>query len=136
MTSPFSDWRPSPTGETFVFMHHEWNIDEAKRILLARIAAGKRQRVYTLNVADTAQLLQRTVTRPDGSVSMISVGVRVPWDRLDDVDMSVPVLLAWTRTGSLMLIDGWKRLAKATLVGVTELPAVALTKQESMRTWL
>jgi hypothetical protein len=138
----FTDWRP--TGETFVFLRHEWDVDEAKRILLDRLALGRRLRAGVIDVVELSRLLQRTTVHADGRRT-VTMGVHVDWDDVmsDEVDLGVPCLLAWSRPphstasgGALVLIDGWRRLAKASLRKLARLPAVCLTKVESRRTWL
>lgn len=138
--APFADWRE--TGETFRFLAHEWDVDAAKRILIARSRSGRHLRTGTVRVADVSPMLQRTTLREDGRMS-ISMGVHVDWTKAatDAVDVTVPVVLAWTRpnmlhAGLMMMIDGWTRLAKACLLRMDELPAVCLTKAESKTTWL
>ena len=139
--APFVDWRE--TGETFVFMAHEWDVDAAKRILQVRVQSGRHARAGVISVADLSPMLQRTTLHEDGRTS-ISMGVHVDWAMAatDAVDVTVPVVLAWSRSnghrsaGMIMMIDGWTRLARATLLGLTVLPAVCLTKAESKKTWL
>ena len=139
--APFTDWRES--GETFRFLAQEWDVDAAKRILIARSKAGRHLRTGTVSVADLTPMLQRTTLHEDGRTS-ISMGVHVDWAMAatDAVDVTVPVVLAWSRSnghrsaGMIMMIDGWTRLARATLLGLTVLPAVCLTKAESKKTWL
>jgi ParB-like chromosome segregation protein Spo0J len=66
------------------------------------------------------------------------MGVEINWEHAqsDAIDLTVPVILAWTKAGSLLPIDGWHRIAKATLAGVETLPAVVLNKAESKRCWI
>ena len=138
--APFADWRE--TGETFRFLAQEWDVDAAKRILIARSKSGRHLRTGTVRVADVSPMLQRTTLREGGGMSL-SLGVYVDWVRAstEAVDVTVPVVLAWSRpsmlhAGLMMMIDGWTRLAKACLLRMEELPAVCLTKAESKKTWL
>lgn len=43
--------------------------------------------------------------------------------------MRVPIILAPTEYG-VMVIDGWHRVARATLLGLESLPGVILTEDE------
>jgi hypothetical protein len=142
-TDQFTDWQVRP-GERFTLLTHVWDVDEAKRVQLDRLALGRRPRVGEIDVAELSRLLQRTTVQADGRRT-VTLGVHVDWDDVmsAEVDLGVPCLLAWSRPprgrtsgGALVLIDGWRRLAKARLQELPRLPAVCLTKAESRRTWL
>jgi len=69
----------------------------------------------------------------DSSVPMCErIGVS-PTASLEGVDLAVPVIIATLPKGSLLPIDGWHRIAKAGRDGLTDLPCVVLTKQETAR---
>lgn len=67
----------------------------------------------------------------DGKIT-ISMGVAVNWDLAasDDVALNVPIILVPYRD-SYIPIDGWHRIAKAVLKGITTLPCVVMTKAET-----
>lgn len=112
-------------GETFSFISAHFDVSEAKRILTAK-------------VHEEGEIVVADVSSWVGEPGKLVMGINVDWDhvRTDAVDISVPVILAYTRVGSLLPIDGWHRIAKAKLTGVAKLPAVVLTKAESRRCWI
>lgn len=117
-------WNPEP--ETFSFFSAYFDVAEAKRVL-----AEKSHKVGELAIADVAKWV--------GEPGKMVAGIAVDWDRVQSdatIDLSVPVIFAWTKAGSLFPIDGWHRIARAKLQGVSSLPAVMLNKKESRRCWL
>ena len=117
-------WNTEP--ETFSFVSACFDVAEAKRVL-----TEKPHKVGNMEIADVARLV--------GEPGKIVLGVSVNWERVQNdpsIDLTVPVILAWTKAGSLLPIDGWHRIAKAKLQGATSLPAVVLNKTESRRCWL
>lgn len=123
-----SDVQWTDEEEYFQFFVTTFDIRAAKRIL------AKRKRL------DVGQMpmdsVSEWVSKPSGGVDGIVVGgITVDWGKAasDAVDTSVPVILAYTKSGAFFPIDGWHRIAKAKLQGLTHLPAVALTKAESRR---
>jgi hypothetical protein len=67
----------------------------------------------------------------DGGIS-IHIGISVNWGKAasDEVNLEVPVILIPYRD-SYLPIDGWHRVAKAKLNGLSELPCVVMTKAEA-----
>jgi hypothetical protein len=111
--------------ETFSFMAAHFDVSAAKRILTA-----KAHKVGDMPVAEVAPLV--------GEPGKLTMGIAVNWDHVqsDAIDLTIPVILAYTKSGSLLPIDGWHRIAKAKLAGIENLPAVMLNKAESKRCWL
>ena len=60
--------------------------------------------------------------------------IRVDWKivRSDEVDVYFPLLFS-TEPQGFMLLDGWHRVARASLDGQLALPAIFLTRQETKR---
>jgi hypothetical protein len=117
-------WNPQP--ETFSFLSAVFDVAEAKRVL-----TEKAHKVGYMGLEGILHLV--------GEPGKMTVGISVDWDRIQsspEIDMAVPVILAWTKAGSLLPIDGWHRIAKAKLQGLSSLPAVVLNKKESRRCWL
>lgn len=110
-------------AETFTFLSASFDVTEAKRIL-----TEKAHKVGEMDLSGILNLI--------GEPGKMTVGISVDWDRVQnnpEIDLTVPVILAWTKAGSLLPIDGWHRIAKAKLRGITSLPAVVLNKVESKR---
>lgn len=93
----FTDWYTKQ--ETFRFLAHVWDVDAAKRILNERVQRGRPAREGVLRVADVAPLLQRVSLSENGTVRSMTMGVGVDWDEAarPSVDLTVPVVLAWSR---------------------------------------
>lgn len=114
--------------ETFQFMAAAFDVRAAKQILADRAEAGKPHEVGEIQVTDVSSWV--------GEPGKLVMGIGVDWDRVQHdptIDLTVPVVLAYTKGGSFLPIDGWHRIAKAKLAGIEKLPAVALTKAESKR---
>jgi ParB-like chromosome segregation protein Spo0J len=47
------------------------------------------------------------------------------------IDLSVPIIFVQTPRGNILPIDGYHRIAKAHKLGLKELPAVMLSKEDS-----
>ena|SRR5579872_1099078 len=114
-------------GETFTFLNIVWNVTEAKRII-----ASKPRRLDEIEVSEAALLVHRSGASMGQT---LPIGPRIDWNRVDGdpaVDLQVPVIVAWVpEADSYLVIDGWHRIAKAIMVSVARLPAVALTRTES-----
>jgi hypothetical protein len=119
--------------EVFTFMFSRWDVRAAKRIL-----ASKNVKVDTVDVADCEKLLGGS--RPNGKGgSTIRLGVSVDWEKVEidlmavepKIDLSVPLIFVQTPEGNILPIDGYHRIAKAHKLGLTEIPAVLLSKKDS-----
>jgi hypothetical protein len=108
MSAIFTDWKPVTEGysEYFQFGNMYWNIEQAKRILIA-----KPRRSGSLPVADWKGFSALTGCKP-GSV-----------------DLSIPVICVKFGNGYLP-VDGWNRIRLALNTGITSLPFVLLTVKE------
>lgn len=126
-----SDARWTDEEEYFQFFLSTFDIREAKRILAKR----KRVDVGQMSVAGAGGWIGEPPVAANDLSGIVVGGVTVDWEKAasDAVDTSVPVILAYTKSGAIFPIDGWHRIAKAKLQGLTHLPAVALTKAESRR---
>ncbi len=122
-------WHDTP--ETFYLLSSAWDVAAAKRILQAK----KRLTLSVLSVSEVGELLQKPAVQNENGSFSFNLGVRVDWKRAatEEVDLSVPVILAYTKRGSLLPIDGYHRIAKAILNGIPTLPCVCLTKAESKK---
>lgn len=100
------------------------------------LAAKKQLKVHNVSFKSIADQLLCMPPKEDGSYSLKIGGVTVDWDRVKadegQIDLTVPILLAETKFGT-MVIDGWHRIAKATLLGLETLPGVLLTKAETKK---
>ena len=117
------EWKSTP--EQFQFARNCWDVAQAKDLIRTKRARS----VGTMDLSGVAGLVGKPPV--DGKFS-ISMGVSVDWSKADsdEVDLEIPIILAPYRD-SYLPIDGWHRIAKATLKGVTELPCVVLTKAEA-----
>jgi hypothetical protein len=117
------EWRDTP--EVFEFARNVWDVAQAKELI-----RSKRPRtVAAMDISGVADLIGKPPV--DGKVS-IHLGISVNWEvaASDDVDLTVPVILVPYRD-SFIPIDGWHRIAKAKILGVTELPCVVMNKAET-----
>ena len=121
----FTDWKPL-AYETFTFIIHCWDVAAAKNIL-----KKKPRDSDTVDVSGCAEMLAKSTKNDDGSMS-IHMGVHTDPDELDNADLTVPLILVKFK-GSIMVIDGWHRIARAERDGVESLPCVCLTARESQR---
>lgn len=114
-------------GEAFEFAWLRFDVDAAKRIV-----AVVPHEITDLPVSSVSRWLgPPPALRMPGRITM--AGVLVDWGAidLDEVDLKVPVILAQLADSS-MLIDGWRRVAKATIHGIQVLPHVILTRDETL----
>lgn len=98
--------------ETFVILGAEFDICEAKRIIVA-------------------------APRAVGSISVngfrfCSRWVATFWRLEKDADIEIPIILCTLGAGSL-LIDGWHRLHRAEKKGIADLPYVHLNPAETSK---
>ena len=122
-------WNDEP--EWFDFFLTRFDVRAAKRILAAR----KDAKIAQMPVASAAGWIGKPPRDAHDLSCIVVGGVGVDWTRAasDEIDLGVPVIFAYTKSGGFLPIDGWHRIAKAVLTGVEHLPAVALTKSESKR---
>jgi hypothetical protein len=115
--------------ETFQFVRSTWDVGSAKKMI-----QNKPRKIGNMNIAGVKDLVG---SPPVEGQNFRVVGVTVDWSKAasDDVDLNVPVILCPHRD-SYMPIDGWHRIAKAVLKGITELPCVVLTKAEAKRIYV
>jgi hypothetical protein len=115
------DFTWTETEETFQLMSRAWDVQAAKRLI-----AKKRARpVYSIPMASLAPLVGKPGSFTFGTIT-------VDWDAAKMADTSVPLVLLSQDQGCIP-IDGYHRIARAVLDGLTELPAVVLTKIESKK---
>ena len=122
--------------EVFDFLFSRWDVRRAKRLLAVKSST----KVGRVLVENLKSLLQTTTKNEDGSMT-ITMGVSVDWNRVkadcaapveeQKIDLTVPLIFVQTKEGNVLPIDGWHRTAKAILLGVTELPAIMLSKKDS-----
>ena len=130
-----TDWN-TEQEEVFTFIRTQWDVRQAKRLL-----ASKNIKVHTTDVAECAKLLGGS--RPNGKGGFtITMGVSVDWPRVEtdltkpeaeqEIDLTIPVIFVQTPQGNILPIDGYHRIAKANKLGLKELPAVMLSKKDSL----
>jgi hypothetical protein len=112
------DWNPDEK-EWFTLLTLSFDVSKAKRLIMA----GPRPLVMVPVDKDTAECGL--------------IGVRE--DRLKELDMSFPIIVASLNEeykrqlgNGYMLIDGWHRYRRASREGITELPGVKLTVEETL----
>jgi hypothetical protein len=105
--------------ETFQLLHLEWDIEEAKRLVEA-----KPHEVRPLRIADL-----------DGLLRWIAVdrehATHVPTDQ--PVIVAIVPKMAADGGDAIIPIDGWHRIARAGMEGRETVPAVMLTRAESIK---
>lgn len=110
--SPFTNWTvPAGITETFCLGDNSWNVNEAKRILIATP-----RKSHMLQVADWKGICDLADPKDDGVA----------------VDLAVPVICIRFGRGYLP-IDGWNRIREALRTGITDLPCVRLTLKEARK---
>lgn len=117
------EWRDTP--EVFQFARNQWDVAQAKELIHTK----RPRKIGTMDISGVAALVGKPPV--DGKIS-IHIGITINWEvaASDDVDLEVPIILVPYRD-SFIPIDGWHRIAKAVLKGVTELPCVVMTKAET-----
>lgn len=105
------EWHTKP--EVFNFVSTQFNVELAKQIIRNTPRPVSKMPI---------EPLRRYITK---SISIDS-------DKLegDVIDLSIPLIIA-QKGSNVLPIDGWHRIAKAFDLGLTELPAVFLTEEET-----
>lgn len=103
------------TIEVFTFLTCQYDVQRAKRFIVAKPRPIQQVEVEPV----------RPWIHLPGSHNL---GVFVEQKGIETADLTIPIIMAES-----MPIDGWHRLGKALLTGVTHLPCVLLTKSESKK---
>ena len=116
-----------------------WGFDiAALRGLLKRTSTPPAE--IMIPVAAAAQLLEQDPkSLPEGKRVVPLIGVEVQWDKVDQLSpeaLTEPLFAAPFGEIGTIVIDGWHRLALARRLGVTELPALLLTRRQASRVLL
>lgn len=123
-TEIYKDW--SRRSETFRLLWRDWNVDEAKQILIDY----PRLTNYIEN-DELASFVGFVAIRSD----CVDKDIQRERDGEEPVyDLSVPVIMVTTTlndTEILLPIDGWHRIYKAHKLNVEKIPYVLLDKKES-----
>ena len=111
--------------EIFYFLDTAWDIEKADKIL-----KKKPREPEITSVVEP----QKMVSIPGGPVRF--GGVFVDPEHVKKADITLPIYIALIKFKScgkamLLPIDGWHRIAKAAMAGITELPAFFFTLRES-----
>jgi hypothetical protein len=114
------DFTWNETEETFQLMTRVWDVKAAKRF----IATKRARPVYMIPVSSLSSLV--------GQPGKLSIAVTVDWEAAKTADVSIPLVLLSSESGHLP-IDGYHRIARAVLDGLTELPAVVLNSTETKK---
>lgn len=124
-TEIYKDW--SRRSETFRLLGRDWNVDEAKQILIE----DPRPTQYIYNDDLGSFITGFIAVRLD----CIDKDIQRERDGEEPVyDLSVPVIMVTTTfddIGMLLPIDGWHRIYKAYKLNVEKIPYVLLDKKES-----
>lgn len=116
------EWRDTP--EVFQFARNQWDVSQAKELIRTK----RPRKIKPMDISGVASLVG---TPPvEGKITLSPVCVDWSAAASDDVDLEVPIILVLYRD-SLTPIDGWHRIAKAKVRGVTELPCVVMTGNEA-----
>ena len=113
------------TSELFLFEGNQWDVDQAKELIRTK----RPRKIRTMDISGVSALIGKPPVDGKGTINL---GVAVAWNRAasDEIDLKVPVILVPYRD-SYLPIDGWHRIAKAVLKGITELPCVIMTRAET-----
>ena len=111
--------------EWFHLMGEGFDIQQAKMIL-----SNKDHKVESMELEESGcfGLI--------GLPGRMTMGIQINWDKVQndpEISLDIPIILAYSKRGSLIPVDGWHRIAKAKLAGIKELPSVILTKTESKK---
>lgn len=124
-TEIYEDW--SRRSETFRLLGRDWNVDEAKQILLEH----PRPTQYIGKDELASFITGLVVVRLD----CIEDDIQRERDGEEAVyDLSVPVIMVTTIFDAiemLLPIDGWHRIYKAHKLNVEKIPYVLLNRKES-----
>lgn len=104
------------TEEVFSFLLHSWDVRQAKRIIVARPRV-----VVAFSLEGLAGVASRVLGMNPSQ---------------DSVDFRLPIVVVTTPQGNYLPIDGWNRIRKALLQGLTEVPSVLLNASESRKVTL
>jgi hypothetical protein len=122
MRSSDFEW-DTTTLEVFTFLYWRFDVCQAKKIIHA-----SPRNVVTCDVTKAFDLVH---PRPP---KLMALKIPVEWNKIDEepekYDLSIP-LIGIKFHGTVMIIDGWHRIAKASESSITELPLVLLTDEES-----
>lgn len=126
-TEIYNDW--SRRAETFRLLGRDWNVDEAKQILIEHprltryIDKDELASFITGFIAVRLDCIENDIQREhDGEEPVY--------------DLSVPIIMVTTIFNGiemLLPIDGWHRIYKAYKLNVEKIPYVLLDKKESDR---
>jgi len=123
------DWHDK--YEIFDFVMRRFDVNMARKI----IRDSTPRPIGNMQLSGLVNLVKRPTTNEDGSMTM-TMGMGIDWARIDSLepnfDLSFPVIVADIK-GQILPIDGWHRIAKAVDSGITVLPAVLLTKEETQK---
>ena len=114
--------------EFFSFIGQGFDVTKAKQILSNKGSVE----IDTLDLENLRDFV-KIPGQKNKSVLLCSV-VEIDWNRIyndDSIDLTVPVIVANNKYGGVVVIDGWHRVGKAIINGLTELPCVVLSKKES-----
>ena len=108
------------TEEYFTFMGYVFDVREAKRVIVS-----KPRETHKLNVENARDV----IGEPGGR--RLSV-VSLDWNAAlsDEVDLNVPVIVV-RFDDTYVVIDGYRRMAKACCQGLPSVPCVVLSEEES-----
>lgn len=108
--------------EEFIYLYDRWRVDHAKRLIQERPRPIRKLALEPF----------RDLISSPGQAHFF--GIRVDWKKVesDVVNTDDPLLVAYGSMGRIP-IDGWHRIAKGLLKGLTELDYVGLTKEESKK---
>ncbi len=121
MNSSEIEWWTHDNEETFYLLTAGWNVQKAKRII-----EGAPREVEEADVRHVIPLLCE-----EEKLKLFSIVVDWKIVRSGRVNLAVPIIIAERDDKTFIPIDGWHRIAKAKLDGLTSLPCVLLTREES-----
>ena len=123
VSAPFKDW--DKEGGLFEFLSTSFDLYEAKNILRSRPRPSTK-----IKVRDWIHFL------PFKEERGLRFTVEVDWKKAqsEEVDLTVPVIVARISRDCALVIDGWHRIAKGHCTsGCLTLPAVVLTVPETRK---
>jgi hypothetical protein len=133
------DWKPLEY-ETFSLLAWEWDVAKAKRLVEGIPHEVGMQSLESLKSwIGKRKPDEEDVIMDDGRKAKRLSGfgmIAIDWDRVDEITEdqigAVPLIVApLGGDNGHTLIDGWHQAAKAIELGITELPSVVLTIEES-----
>ncbi len=114
-------WRPE--AEIFRFGFSTWDVNRAKKILLAK----RKLELHSISV----QALKPLSGLMGIDWNRVKKDIALPPEE-QTIDLRVPLIIVVTKDGALP-IDGWHRIGKAIQTNTPELPAVILSKIDEKR---